>query len=79
VASQNLTLRLQAPLLKKAKALAARRGTSLNRLLVETIEDLARSADSYSVARRRARALLERGFAMGSRRKLSREELHERR
>ncbi|MBI4701143.1 MAG: CopG family transcriptional regulator [Deltaproteobacteria bacterium] len=79
MASQNLTLRLQAPVLKKAKALAARRGTSLNRLLADTIEELARGADRYVLAKRRARALLERGFAMGPLPKLSRDEIHERR
>jgi|WetSurMetagenome_2_1015567.scaffolds.fasta_scaffold808388_2 hypothetical protein len=79
MATQNLTLRLQAQVLKKAKALAARRGTSLTRLVADTIDELAREADSYRSARRRARAMLEEGFAMGPLPKVSRDELHERR
>lgn len=77
--SQNLTLRVEAGILRKARILAARRGTSVTRLVTESIEDMVKAADGYNLARRRARAFLLRGFPMGRTPRLSRDELHERR
>jgi hypothetical protein len=77
--SQNLTLRVDTRILIKARSLAARRGTSVTRLVTESIENMVKTADGYNLARRRARAFLMRGFPMGRTPRLSRDELHERR
>ena len=56
----NVTLRIDAELAREAKVLAARRGTSLSRLMAE---QLRRDRD-YQAAQRRASARLETGFEL---------------
>lgn len=74
----NVTLRVDAELLRDAKVLAARRGTSVSRLMADQLEELVRRDREYDVARRRAVARLEEGFDLGWERAASRDELHER-
>ena len=78
---QNLTISLPKALLKKAKALAAKRETSLNQLIRKTLEDEVGEATGYGRARERQLRLLDHGLDMGSRGRVSasREELHARR
>ena len=78
---QNLTISLPKTLLKKAKALAAKRETSLNQLIRETLEEEVGEATGYRKARERQLNLLDHGLNMGSRARASatREELHARR
>lgn len=45
---QNTTLAIEQPLLKRARAIAAQRGTSISRLLAKALEQLAFSSDSRS-------------------------------
>ncbi len=71
---QNLTVYLDREIVRKAKILAARRGTSVSGLVASQIKD---AADAYESARRTALELLERGFHLGGRR-VKRAELHER-
>jgi hypothetical protein len=74
----NLTLSLDSDLLRDAKVLAARRGTSVSRLMADQLEDLVRRDREYERARQRALARLERGFDLGWTPPTSRDELHER-
>lgn len=74
----NVTLRLNADLLREAKVLAARKGTSISRLMAEQIEGLVREDRDYERARRRALARLEKGYDLRWTPPASRAELHER-
>lgn len=74
----NVTLRVDSLLAREAKVLAARRGTSLSRLMAEQLEDLIRRDRAYEAAKRRALARLDQGFELGWTPPASREELHER-
>lgn len=60
----NVTLRVDRKLAKEAKVLAARRGTSLSRLLAEQLEELIRRDRRYEAAMQRALARLEEGFEL---------------
>lgn len=75
---KRVTVSLDQQTLAKAKALAVRRSTSISALLADLIETLAADDDAYKVAERKARVLMERGFHMGARRRLTRDELHDR-
>ena len=53
--STNITVKVDAALAKEAKVLAARRGTSLSRLVAEQLESLVQKDQAYPAAPRRAR------------------------
>jgi hypothetical protein len=74
----NLTLKIDDALLRDAKVLAARRGTSVSRLAAEQLEELVRQDKNYEAARRRAVQRLDRGLDLGLTPPASRDELHER-
>ncbi len=76
--TQNITVRLDRRTLRMAKVLAARRNTSISRMLAQQIETLVGEDDAYEQARRRALALLDSGFHLGGRIESSRDEWHER-
>jgi predicted transcriptional regulator len=76
--SQNLTVRLDQQTVRKAKVAAARRGTSISRLVAQAIEDLAREEDAYEAAMNEALADLDRGLPLGGPPYLSRRETHDR-
>jgi len=75
---QNVTISLSRPTLRKAKVLAARRDTSISRLLAQQIEILVGEDEAYERAERQAIQLLEQGFHLGGARPSGRDELHER-
>jgi len=75
---QNVTVSLQRQTLRKARVLAARKGTSISGLLEEQIESLVGEDEAYERSRQEALALLEEGFAMGGVIRSRREEWHER-
>lgn len=77
-AKSNVTLRMDADLLKEAKVLAAREGSSVSRLLSEHLEELVRRDRLYEGSRQRALDRLEAGLDLGWSPAASREELHER-
>jgi len=76
-ARQNLTVQLDRDTIRKAKVLAARRGTSVSALVAAQIKESVQADDAYEAARRSALELLEQGFHLGGR-CLNRDELHER-
>lgn len=74
----NLTLRIDEELVREAKVLAARRGSSVSRLVAEQLEELTRRDRAYEAARRRAEARLHQGFDLQWSPVASRDELHDR-
>lgn len=75
---QNITISLPKQTIRKAKVLAASRETSISRLLAEQIETLIGEEETYQKAKRRAMAVLERGFRLGGKIHSTRDEWHER-
>ena len=76
--NQNITIRLDRRILRRAKVLAAKRNTSISGLLAQHIETLVGEDDAYERAQRRALALLDSGFHLGGRIEATRDEWHER-
>jgi len=74
---QNLTVQMDRELIRKARILAARRGTSVSGLVASELKRLIGDDEAYDAARRSALQLLEKGFHLGGKR-VSREQLHER-
>lgn len=75
---RNLTLQLDEETVRKAKVLAARRATSVSRLVADEIGRLVAEDDAYADAHRVAREQLERGFHLGGGPLPDRDSLHER-
>jgi len=76
---QNITLSIDRELLKKAKLIAAKKETSVTKLLTEQLSKIVSEDEQYDLAKRRALAILRKGFRLGGRITAKREELHERR
>lgn len=74
----NITLKLDADLVREAKVLAAHRGTSVSSLLASELEALVRRKKAYDAAKRRALARLKKSFDLGWSPPRSRQILHER-
>jgi hypothetical protein len=62
---QNVTISLSRQVLRKAKFLAARRDTSISGLLSQAVESMVADDEGYEQAKRRAFALLDKGFHLG--------------
>lgn len=75
---RNVTLKLDAELLKKARVLAAEQGSSISKMLAEKVEEVVREREGYDRARKRALERLRVGIDLGWTRPASRDELHER-
>jgi hypothetical protein len=74
----NITLKLDADLLREVRIMAATEGTSISALLTERLEKMVRERKAYEGARRRALARLKDGFDLRWTVPRSRDELHER-
>jgi len=74
----NITLKLDAALLREAKILAAEDGTSISALLAARLEQIVRERKTYDRARKRALARLREGMDLHWTLSHSRDELHER-
>ena len=74
----NVTLKLDADLLRETRVLAAEEGRSLSALLTERLEALIRERKAFDKARRRALARLRDGLDLQWTPPRSRDELHER-
>ena len=77
-AKHNITLAIDGTLLKRARAVAARRGLSVSALLAEELRVLVAEDREYESARRRAAAMLDDGMPLGGARVTDRGALHER-
>jgi hypothetical protein len=74
----NVTLKLDADLLREARVLAAEEGRSISALLTDRLEALVRERKAFEKARRRALARLGEGLDLRWTPPASRDELHER-
>ena len=74
---QNLTVQLDRETIRKAKVMAAKRGTSISGLIASQIREPVEAESAYETAQRTALDLLARGFHLGGGR-LNRDALHER-
>ncbi len=74
----NVTLKIDIELLREAKVLAARQGTSLSRMLSETLEEIVRRELAYERSKERALRRLRRGVELQWRPVGSRDELYDR-
>ncbi len=77
-AKQNITVAIEPGLLKQARAIAARRGTSISALLAEELRGLVAEDRAYEIAHRRAKALLQTGLDLQGGRMDDRNEIHDR-
>jgi hypothetical protein len=75
---QNVTVSLAPQTLRKARVLAAKRSTSISRLLADQIDVLVGEDAAYEQAQGAALDLLDKGFHLGGTIAVSRDELHER-
>ncbi len=75
---QNITVSLDRELIRQARIVAARRGTSVSKLLAAELARTVEEADTYQRAQRQALATLDKGFHMGGQPLPLRDELHER-
>ena len=75
---RNLTVQLDEATIAKARVLAARRSTSVSRLVADEIQRVVDEDDGYQRARDAALAQLRRGFHLGGTRLPARESLHDR-
>ena len=74
----NITLKLDAALLREIRVLAAEEGTSISALLAARLEQIVRERKTYERARKRAVARLREGLDLQWTPPRSRDELHER-
>ena len=74
----NVTLKLDASLLREARVLAAEEGRSISALLTDRLEAIVRERKAFDKARRRALARLREGLDLRWTPPQSRDELHER-
>jgi hypothetical protein len=77
VARRNLTLQLDEDVIQRAKALAAKRGTSVSGLLARELEDLVAQDARYEEAWRRASEIMASSSPRGGR-TWRRDQLHDR-
>ncbi len=77
MAKRNLTVQLDDDVIRQAKVLAAKRGTSVSTLVAGQLERLVADDERYEDAWRRARRALAGAASRGGRR-WRRDELHER-
>ena len=73
-----LTVELDRDTIVRAKTLAARRGTTVSRLVASSIERIVEQDAAYDEAKQRALTFLEEGFPLGGTIRATRDELHER-
>jgi hypothetical protein len=74
----NVTLKLDADLLREARVMAAEEGRSISALLTDRLETMVRDRKAFDKARRRALARLREGLDLRWTPPKARDELHER-
>ncbi len=74
----NVTLKLDAELLRETRVIASEEGRSVSALVTDRLESLVRERKAFERARRRALARLRKGLDLRWTSPESRHELHER-
>jgi hypothetical protein len=75
---QNITLSLEKEIIRKGKVVAARKDTSISRMLSDLLNSMVENDDRYEAAKRSALQRLKKGVHLGGRITWKREDLHER-
>ncbi len=75
---QNITLSLDKELIARAKILAARRRTSISKMLAEDLKMQIEQSERYETAKKKALFNLKKGLHLGGQPISAREELHDR-
>ena len=76
--TSNITIKVEADLAQDARVLAAKRGTSLSRLVAEQLAAMVREEQGYAAARHSALRRLKRGYDLEWEKPANRNELHDR-
>lgn len=81
MANCDITLSLPEDLLKQARIIAAKRDTSVSRMIADTLKEIVEHETGYERARQRNTERLEKGFYLGTGGKVNwaRDDLHDRR
>ena len=74
----NITIKVESDLAQQARVLAAKRGTSLSRLVAEQLKAMVREDQVYLEAKRRALRCLRRGYDLDWKKSENRDDLHDR-
>ena len=74
----NITIKVESDLVRDAKVLAAKRGTSLSRLVAEQLMAMVQQDQLYAAAKNSALSHLRRGFDLQCGSPASRDALHDR-
>lgn len=74
----NITIKIESDLAQDARVLAAKRGTSLSRLVADQLTAIVREDQIYATARRQALRRLKRGYELEWEKPSERGELHDR-
>jgi hypothetical protein len=74
----NITLKIDADILREARVLAAEEGRSISALVTDRLESMVRERKAFDRARRRAVARLRQGLDLQWTPVTARDELHER-
>lgn len=77
-AKRNITVAIEPTLLKKARAVAARRGRSVSALVADELRDLVAEDRAYETARQSAKAMLRTGLHLQGAQMGERSEAHDR-
>jgi len=75
---QNITLSLDKEVIRKSKILAAKKETSISKLLADSLVHAVEKEHFYEAAKRNGLHTLKKGFHLGGVRNWKREDLYER-
>ncbi len=75
---QNVTLSLEKEIIKKGKVVAARKDTSISKMLAGLLKDMVENEDRYEAAKRSALQFLQKGVHLGGKMTWKREDLYDR-
>ena len=75
---QNITLSVDKDLIKKGKVIAAKKDTSVSKMLSEQLKQLVEDNEQYETAKRSALQTLKKGYRLGGRITWKREVLYDR-
>ena len=73
---QNITLSVDKDLIKKGKVIAAKKDTSVSKMLSEQLKQLVDDNEQYETAKRSALQTLKKGYHLGGKITWKREDLY---
>ena len=76
--NQNITLSLEKEILRKGKIIAARKNTSVSKMLGDILREMTEKEQAYEAAKRKAMQHLKQGYHLGGKIGWNREALYDR-